>query len=227
MARLRLSRAVIIGAAALALIAGGTAAGAAIAGGPVDGSGVIHGCFTTQALNGSHVFVLQDAGTNCPKGTTAISWNQAGPAGPAGPVGPAGATGPQGPPGANGTNGAAGGMDEGTVTPTIGSTDALTCALSNVTGPDAASITTSPDTSGAYGCDIDGLPSGFIPVPAVGTASSIAAATTGAPLTGSFLNVKPDMTTMDVGLPCSEDSGLACYEEQTMVINWAAIPPPS
>jgi hypothetical protein len=40
------------------------------------------------------VIVLQDANANCPRGTTAISWNQTGPAGPAGP---AGATGPAGP----------------------------------------------------------------------------------------------------------------------------------
>ena len=72
--------------AALALVAAGTAAGAAIAG-PVDGSGVIDGCWTNGAVNGTHVFVLQDAGTNCPKGTTAISWNQQGPAGPAGAAG--------------------------------------------------------------------------------------------------------------------------------------------
>ena len=86
----------------LALLAGGTAAGAAIAGGPVDGSGMIHGCYTNKAFNGSHVFVLQDAGTTCPNGTTAVEWNQqgqAGPPGPAGPQGPAGNDGAQGPAG--------------------------------------------------------------------------------------------------------------------------------
>lgn len=96
---------VITGTAALALAAGGTAAGAAIAGGPVDSSGVIHGCWTNAEVNGSHVFVLQDSGTTCPKGTTAISWNQTGPAGPAGP---AGATGPAGPEGATGPTGSTG-----------------------------------------------------------------------------------------------------------------------
>jgi hypothetical protein len=75
-------RIVIIGAAALALAAGGTAAGAAVAG-PVGGDGTSHGCYTNQNLNGSHVFVLQDAEASCPTGTTAISWNQQGPAGPA------------------------------------------------------------------------------------------------------------------------------------------------
>ena len=83
----------------LALLAGGTAAGAAIAGGPVDGSGMIHGCYTNKAFNGSHVFVLQDAGTTCPNGTTAVEWNQQGQAGPAGPQGPAGNDGAQGPAG--------------------------------------------------------------------------------------------------------------------------------
>jgi hypothetical protein len=99
-----------IGGAIVLTIGGGTAY-AAFAGGPVSSSGVISGCYTTQALNGSHVFVLQDAGTKCPKGTTPISWSQTGPAGPAGPAGatgPAGTTGPAGPEGPAGQQGAAG-----------------------------------------------------------------------------------------------------------------------
>lgn len=84
-------------AAALALVAGGTAAGAAIASGPVDSSGVIHGCYTTTAIGGSHTFKLQNAGTRCPAGTTAIMWNEKGPQGPAGPQGPTGPQGPSGP----------------------------------------------------------------------------------------------------------------------------------
>jgi hypothetical protein len=104
---------------AATLVAGGGTALAATAG-PVSGSGVITGCYTTAGLNGSHALVLQDAGANCPKGTSAVTWNEQGPAGPAGgtgpagatgatgpqgPAGPAGATGPQGPPGTSGTNG--------------------------------------------------------------------------------------------------------------------------
>jgi hypothetical protein len=111
MAGLRMRRIVMTGAAALVLVAGGTAAGAAVASSPVDSSGVIHGCWTNAAINGTHVFVLQDAGTTCPKGTTAISWNQTGPQGPAGPAGPAGtvgATGPAGPAGPIGNTGPAG-----------------------------------------------------------------------------------------------------------------------
>jgi hypothetical protein len=108
---LGLRKALITGAVSVALVAGGTAAGAAIASGPVDGSGVIHGCWTNAAIGGTHVFVLQDAGTSCPKGTTAISWNQTGPAGPAGATGsagPAGNTGAAGPIGAPGPTGPAG-----------------------------------------------------------------------------------------------------------------------
>jgi Divergent InlB B-repeat domain/Collagen triple helix repeat (20 copies) len=99
---------VITGAAALTLVAGGTAAGATIAGNPTDSSGIIHGCWTNAAINGSHVFVLQDAGTTCPKGTTAISWNQQGPAGPAGPPGAKGDKGDTGAPGQPGKDGAPG-----------------------------------------------------------------------------------------------------------------------
>jgi len=89
--------------AAVALVAGGGTALAASAG-PVSSSGVISGCYTNAELNGSHAFVLQDAGTNCPSGTTAVSWNEQGPAGPAGPPGAAGPQGPAGPAGANGSS---------------------------------------------------------------------------------------------------------------------------
>jgi hypothetical protein len=83
---------IVAGVATLALGAGTGIATAAMmtSASPVDSSGVIHGCWTNRAVNGSHVFVLQNAGTNCPQGTTAISWNQRGPAGAPGPAGPAG-----------------------------------------------------------------------------------------------------------------------------------------
>jgi hypothetical protein len=71
MQRPRTRTIVISRVSALILLAAGTTAGAAITG-PVDGSGVISRCYTTKALNGSHVLVLQDAGTTCPAGTTAI-----------------------------------------------------------------------------------------------------------------------------------------------------------
>jgi len=104
----RLHATLLAAGGALALLAGGTAAGAAVAAGPVDTSGAIHGCWTNAALNGSHVFVLQDAGTNCPKGTTAISWSQQGPAGPPGAQGPQGPVGVQGPKGDTGPAGPTG-----------------------------------------------------------------------------------------------------------------------
>ena len=95
----RIGRKIIIaGATTLVLTAGASVATAAVmSSGPVDSSGVIHGCWSNALLNGSHVFVLQDAGTSCPKGTTPISWNEQGPAGSPGPSGPAGPTGAAGP----------------------------------------------------------------------------------------------------------------------------------
>ena len=101
-------RIIITGAAALALVAGGTTAGAAIAAGPIDGSGVIHGRYYPASKGGSSQVVLQNAGTTCPKNTTAITWNQTGPqgaTGPQGPQGPQGQTGPQGPQGQTGATG--------------------------------------------------------------------------------------------------------------------------
>lgn len=106
--RLRPTRTVIIaGTVTLVLTAGTAAATAAVmeANSPVSSSGVIDGCYTTGAINGSHVFVLQDQGTQCPRGTTPIQWNASGPSGapgatgPSGPSGPAGPSGPPGPPG--------------------------------------------------------------------------------------------------------------------------------
>lgn len=93
---------------AAALVIGGGSAFAAVSSPVVDSGGVVHGCVTNAELNGSHVLVAQDAGTACPKGTTAIQWNQQGPAGPAGaagPAGPAGDTGAQGPKGDTGDTG--------------------------------------------------------------------------------------------------------------------------
>ncbi len=121
----------IAGVTALVLTAGASAATAAVlSSGPVDSTGVIHGCWTNKALNGSHAFVLQDAGASCPKGTTAISWNMQGPSGltgspgPAGPTGPAGAAGPAGPTGPAGaagpTTAGPGGLNATVVTNTQG-----------------------------------------------------------------------------------------------------------
>src|SRR3954468_12512228 len=104
------NRIVMSAAAGLFLVGGGTAIGAVIAA-PVDSAGVVHGCWKNAGANGSHAFAMQDAGTACPRGTTAITWSKTGPAGPAGPAGqpgPAGSTGPAGPPGPAGRPGPAG-----------------------------------------------------------------------------------------------------------------------
>ena len=100
---MNIRRIVITGAAALALVAGGTAAGAAIADGPVS-NGVIQGCYDS----GGNVKVLIAGETTCPKGYTPLNWNQTGPQGPAGPTGATGAAGPTGPVGTAGPVGATG-----------------------------------------------------------------------------------------------------------------------
>src|SRR5215831_10812308 len=96
------------GSAFVLVASGGIAYAATASSGPVDSSGAVHGCYTNQGANGSHVVVLQDAGTTCPKGTTAITWSVVGPAGAVGPTGPAGPAGPSGAPGSAGAAGSAG-----------------------------------------------------------------------------------------------------------------------
>ena len=58
---------IVVGVATLVLGAGTGIATAAMmtSSSPVDSAGVIHGCWTNRAINGGHVFALQDAGTNC------------------------------------------------------------------------------------------------------------------------------------------------------------------
>lgn len=102
----RLRTIMIATGATIALIGTGTAY-AAVAG-PIDSSGVIHGCYYPATTAGSHKIVLQNTGTTCPSGTTAIKWNQTGPAGPAGPPGPPGPQGPKGDTGAQGPPGPTG-----------------------------------------------------------------------------------------------------------------------
>jgi hypothetical protein len=176
---MRIRMIAITGAGALTVLAGGTAAGAAIAAGPVDGSGVVHGCYTTNAIKGSHALVLQDSDTTCPNSTTAIQWNQQGPAGATGPAGAAGPAGPQGPIGLTGAVGPAGPqgpagasagivMDAGivridnTVPPGPGE-----CTLSNLVGPDAATLSTSAGTlfhPSSGSCVIFGFARTVVPV---------------------------------------------------------------
>lgn len=136
---------VIAGAVTLLLGVGSIAAYATVLN-PVSSSGVIYGCYTNAAVNGSHALVLQDTGTSCPKGTTAISWNQtgpagapgsAGPAGPAGPSGSAGPSGPSGPPGSPGAPGSPGPAGSpGTGVGVAGSAPATACPSGGITVTD-------------------------------------------------------------------------------------------
>jgi Collagen triple helix repeat (20 copies) len=226
MTRLRISRAVITGAAALALVAGGTAAIAAIASGPVDSSGVIHGCWTNAAVNGTHVFVLQDAGTTCPKGTTAITWNQQGPTGPAGaagpegppgpagndgaqgPAGPAGPTGPQGATGPQGPSGTSG-IDGGQVQAN-GFGGSGGCTSTSSFGPDSVIV---QGEGPAGDCEVSGLPAGMtVEVTAVDPNGG-----------GSVLvpYVATHSTSFEV-LLFSESGSVA----STGAFNWIAVPSP-
>jgi len=165
----RIGPKVIVAGVVTLMLAGGTAAAAAavaesssVAHSPVDSAGVIHGCWTNADINGSHVFALQDAGTKCPQGTTAISWNQTGPSGPAGPSGPSGPpgpSGPSGPPGPSGPADTSAAVDIGTVTFYVG---ASACTLTNLSGPGHGNLTVTAvvnDPAGISGCLVSGFDS--------------------------------------------------------------------
>jgi hypothetical protein len=161
---------IIAGAVTLVLAAGSGIATAAVISSPspVDSSGVIHGCWRNAALNGSHVFALQNAGISCPKGTMAISWNERGPAGPAGakgPAGPAGAKGSAGPAGPAGPTGAAGAAGPAGPTGTTGP--------AGPTGPAGATGPGGPagpaGTSGATTAGPGGLNTTIVEVSSCGT----------------------------------------------------------
>lgn len=125
------------GAVALVVAVGGTAlAAGASSGGPVSSSGVITGCYTAPNKEGSSQLTLQNAGTNCPSGESAVSWSEQGPTGPQGPVGPQGATGPQGPAGPAGAQGAPGQSGPGLV---VGSAAPGACANGGIQIDDAYS----------------------------------------------------------------------------------------
>jgi hypothetical protein len=147
------TRIVTITAAGMVLTGAGTALGAVIALSPVDSTGVVHGCWSTAAIHGTHAVVLQDAGSACPGGTTAITWNQTGPQGLAGPaglqgaIGPAGATGPKGDSGAAGPKGDAGAAGATGPTGDTGPTGAT--GPKGDTGPTGATGATGP--AGAIG----------------------------------------------------------------------------
>lgn len=74
--RLRPSPALVVAILALVVALGGVAYATI-----PDGNGVIHGCYDRS---GSLKLIDTGAGQSCPKGYTALSWNQSGPQGPAG-----------------------------------------------------------------------------------------------------------------------------------------------
>ena len=144
---MRIRKRYVIPAVITVLLAGGgTAAYATVIASPVSSSGVIDGCYTSAEIKGSHVFVLQDQGTACPKGTTPISWNQTGPSGPAGPSGATGATGPAGPTGLTGATGPA-----GPAGPTGATGPAGPTGLTGATGATGPAGPAGPSGTAAFG----------------------------------------------------------------------------
>ncbi len=195
------------GIAAVLVAGGGTALGAVASSGPLDSNGVVHGCYTNQALNGSHVFVLQDAETNCPKGTTPISWNQAGPAGAPGPAGATGATGAQGQPGPTGLTGTTGATGPAGPAGPIGPTGA--------TGPQGlpgagATVATLP--TGDANCPLGGLQvtdgSGHMAYACNGAPGATGASGPQGPA-GSQGPAGPQGPAGSGGLACTTDGGAA------------------
>jgi Collagen triple helix repeat (20 copies) len=141
---------IIAGATALVLAAGGGAAYAASASIP-DSAGVIHGCYKPTG-NGSvsQLGVIDTAlpGGTCPKGQTALSWNQAGPQGPAGATGPAGPPGPQGATGAAGATGPQGPAGPAGATGPQGPAGQQGAPGPSTAGPGGLAVTVAPYYSG-------------------------------------------------------------------------------
>jgi hypothetical protein len=96
----------ILVAAAMAILT--VAAGITVYASIPGPSGVINGCITNSSINGTHGLLALDSNRSCPANTTALNWNQTGPAGVQGPQGAQGPAGPQGPQGPQGTSGPAG-----------------------------------------------------------------------------------------------------------------------
>lgn len=111
-----------------------------------DASGVIHGC---RASRSGALSVIDSTTESCPKGTTALDWNQTGPQGPAGATG---APGPQGPPGTIASLDALDGVPCNTADPADAGTthvsyDDATHAVAITCPPNATTTTTSDPTA--------------------------------------------------------------------------------
>lgn len=152
MFRLRASRTLLAVGVTLAITSGGVAYATV-----VDTSNVIHGCYSSQAFHGSHVLVLQDGGTACPNGFTAIQWNEQGSPGLTGAAGPSGAPGAAGPSGATGPSGAAGPSGLAGPSGIAGpSGPAGPSGLAGPSGPAGPSGVTSINALNGSPCSIDG-----------------------------------------------------------------------
>lgn len=146
-------RLALIGAGAgLLVLAGGAIASASIP----DSSGVIHACYQSPPpVHGANLQIIDTgAGGSCGGGMVPLTWNQTG---PQGPVGATGANGPQGPAGATGATGPQGpagpgtAFDFGVLNMVQNPSGPFTCTLSQLGGPDAATMTVVPQ-SGNSGC---------------------------------------------------------------------------
>jgi hypothetical protein len=141
------------------LVVGGGVAVAATTGLPGSG-GAINGCYTNAEVNGSHAVVLQDAGTSCPKGTTAVSWSEQGPAGPQGLQGQPGQAGQAGQPGPAGADGSSivtspdvptAACNPGDIDVDLANGEVYTCVVS--TGAGAGKVSTGSGTGAAVWSD--------------------------------------------------------------------------
>jgi len=160
----------------IAVTIGGSTAYAAVAAGPVSSGGVVSGCYTNAEISGSHALVLQNQGTTCPRGTTAVSWSEQGPAGATGATGAQGAAGPQGPAGLQGPAGATGA--QGPPGAGLASLDALDGIPCNVGSPDAGvlQITYTPTadntkSSATFTCETSSLYTLSLDLAGTGTGS--------------------------------------------------------
>ncbi|MCW2938441.1 MAG: Collagen triple helix repeat protein [Actinomycetia bacterium] len=105
MTRIRMTRRVLIGSAAVALLAGGSSAVALAANAP--SANVFKGCLSSAGAV-YNVHINPSKAPTCRQRDKQITWNQTGPTGPAGAAGAAGATGAAGPQGLKGDTGPAG-----------------------------------------------------------------------------------------------------------------------
>ncbi len=98
-------RASLITAGVVLVLGGGGVAAWASSAGTIPGpDGVIHGCYLSGKSQLKPLSLVESS-TPCPKGFTAIDFNQTGPTGPTGATGATGLTGATGPTGATGQTG--------------------------------------------------------------------------------------------------------------------------